>query len=300
MTNNTEKLHQARKDYLNGLTTQSDTAQLRQQLAVLAAVHPDLFVSYAHNAGVEPIDTNTANWSKDYFSRQKVYAGSNFSRTRVEHLIDLRAHLSTSPPQREPQKPAPSMHAARAGIDAGFTPSPNLGKFVERGDLPTVRTALRMELNNKGLDAAALKSSVRWTKERIPGLFEPFQEKAFARGINADSAQWEGDYFGTQVVYLTTNFSEERFLHLIEVREHNRRRPASAPAPDAGRPARPAPQPAPAPAPQSEAPRGAPQAARHATPHAKGGMSPLHPVVLLVGGAIVGIATIIYIVRKYT
>src|SRR5476649_523039 len=100
MTNTTDILRQARKDYINALTTQSDTAQLRQRLADLAAAHQDLFVCYEHNIGMEPIDTNAANWSKDYFSRQKVYAGSNFSRTRVEHLIDLRAHLSTSSPQR--------------------------------------------------------------------------------------------------------------------------------------------------------------------------------------------------------
>ncbi len=302
MTNTTDNLRQVRKDYLNALTTQSDTALLLRQLADLAAIHPNLFASYEHNAGLDTIDTDTANWSKDYFSRQKVYAGSNFSRMRIEHLIALRAYLSATPPHRESQKPVPSKPAARTDGGAGFTPSTNLGKFVERGDLPTVRTALQMELNNSSLDAAALKASAQWTKERIPGLFELFQEKAFARGINNDSAHWDGDYFGTQLVYLTTNFSEERFQHLIEVREHNRRKQAPAPAqaPDVPRQARPAPQPEPAPEARNEAPRSAPQAPGPATPHPNGGISPLHPVVLLLGGAIICITTIIYVIRKYT
>lgn len=300
MTNTTDKLHQLRKNYLHALTTQSDTTLLREQLSDLAAAYPDLFASYENNAVLEPIDSNKGNWSKEYFSRQKVYAGSNFSRLRIEHLIDLRSYLSTARQHHAPQKPAPSRPVAPTDGNAGFTPSHNLGKFVERGDLPTVRTALRMELDNNSLDAVALKASVQWTKERIPGLFEPFQEKAFARGINTDSAQWEGDYFGTQVVYLTTNFAEERFQHLIEVREHNRRKQAPAATPNAARPARPAPQPSPATAASKDAPSSQPHATRPAPPHAKRSTSSRHPVALLVGGAIAGIATIIYIIRKYT
>lgn len=300
MTTTTHKLHQVRKEYLTALTTQSDTILLRQQLTDLAAASPDLFVSYESNAAVEPIDSNKSNWSKEYFSRQKVYAGSNFSRLRIEHLIDLRTYLSAARQHHELQKPVPSRPVAPADGNAGFTPSHNLDKFVERGDLPTVRTALQMELNNKSLETVALKASVQWTKERIPGLFEPFQEKAFARGMNTDSTQWEGDYFGTQVVYLTTNFSEERFQHLIEVREQNRRTQAPAATPNAARPARPAPQPSPAPAASSNAPDSPPHAPHPAPPYAKRSTSSRHPVALLVGGAIAGIATIIYIIRKYT
>lgn len=303
MTNTTDKLHQLRKNYLNTLTTQSDTTMLREQLRDLAAAHPDLFVSYESDAALEPIDSNQDNWNKEYFSRQKVYAGSNFSRLRIEHLIDLRSYLSTARQHHAPQKPAPSRPAVRNDGNDGsakFIPSHNLGKFVERGDLPTVRTALQMELNNKSLETVAIKASVQWTKERIPGLFEPFQEKAFARGMNTDPAQWEGDYFGTQVVYLTTNFSEERFQHLIEVREHNRRKQVPAATPNAARPARPAPQPSPAPAASKDAPDSPPHAPRPAPPYARRSTASRHPVALLVGGAIAGIATIIYIIRKYT
>ncbi len=296
MTNITDKLRQVRKDYLNALTTESDAVLLRQQLTDLAALHPDLFGSYEHSAGVEPVDTNTSNWSKDYFSRQKMYAASNFSRKRVEHLIELRAHLWPSTQQHESKKPAPLKPAARTDAGGGFTPSANLAKFVEQNDLPKARTALQMELDNSNLDSAALRAATQWAKEHIPRLFEPFQEKAFARGINTDSAKWDGDYFRTQLVFLNTNFSEQRFHHLIEVREHNRRKQAPAPA----RPAQLLPQPSPARAARSDVPRSLPPAPHPTAQHVKDGSSALRPLALLVGGVIAGIATVIYIIRKYT
>lgn len=106
MTNDTNKLRQTRKDYLNTLNTQSDAALLRQQLTDLAYVHPDLFASYEDSAGQEPLDSNPVNWSKDYFSRQKMFAGLNFSRQRVDHLIDVREHLAVQGQEGSMQKPA--------------------------------------------------------------------------------------------------------------------------------------------------------------------------------------------------
>src|SRR5690606_10044044 len=58
-----------------------------------------------------------------------------------------------------------------------------------------------------------------WTKGNVPGIFEAVAEGAFARELVSDQNQWTEDYYDLQVTYLKTNFSEKRFLHLIQVRE---------------------------------------------------------------------------------
>jgi hypothetical protein len=101
-----------------------------------------------------------------------------------------------------------------------FEPSNNLKRFVEEGDLNTIRVALRFELNELSNDNHALIKAMKYTKERTPGLFEEYKVVAYAReiGKNRDS-QEDTEYYGLQVTYLKTNFCEKRFLHLIEVRQ---------------------------------------------------------------------------------
>ena len=300
MTNDTNKLRQTRKDYLNTLNTQSDAALLRQQLTDLAYVHPDLFASYEDSAGQEPLDSNPVNWSKDYFSRQKMFAGLNFSRQRVDHLIDVREHLAVQGQEGSMQKPAAVKHPPRAGASTGFTPSVNLKKFAESSDLPMLRTALRMELNNNRLDAAALRAAVEWTKGHMPGLFESLQGKTFARDINPDRTQWDIEYYNSQIVYLTANFSEERFVHLIEVREHAGHWQQPVVAPTASPASAPSPAPRPAPAARPASAEHLVPTPRPSAPPSAGNLLPLLPVLLLIGGAIVGVATLVYVVRKFT
>jgi hypothetical protein len=47
-------------------------------------------------------------------------------------------------------------------------------------------------------------------------------EKAFSREMDQDRSHWNTEYFFTQEEYLETVFSEERFMHMADVREHLR------------------------------------------------------------------------------
>lgn len=53
----------------------------------------------------------------------------------------------------------------------------------------------------------------------MPGLFEEFAVKAFAREMETEKNLWTSKYYDGQIVYLKTNFSEKRLRHLIDVRE---------------------------------------------------------------------------------
>lgn len=83
-----------------------------------------------------------------------------------------------------------------------------------------IRTALWIEFNNPKITAAELHKACKETASVVKDLWEPYAEKAFAREISNSKSEWTHDYWGMQLVYLKTNFSEKRFDHLIEVRQY--------------------------------------------------------------------------------
>lgn len=183
---------------------------------------PDLLESFQPKSAMKTSFAEKIDWSADYFSRHCWLARENFSRERIEHLVQVKDHLrkqgvkgfvatknSLSTPHEERNRK----------VNSNFIPSENLQKFVLEGDLPNIRTALRMELYNNRLSTFDLKETISWAKSRAPKIFEAFAEKSFSRGLEADRKNWTSEYFESQIIYLKTNFSEERFLHLIEVRE---------------------------------------------------------------------------------
>jgi hypothetical protein len=301
MTTHTS-IQDVRKSVLDAINTpQTDTALLRQMLKDLKAAHPDLFVPYKADENYEPIASDVLQWNEQYFSQQKRIAGRNFSPERLEHLIQVRERFRKEGRKGFVLRAEAAPVRPRAQADGGYTPSANLRKFVEEGDLLTVRTALTVELEDSRQDARSVRAALAWTKVRIPDLCEPYTEKAFARAIVHDCQQWTVDYYSKQTVFLDTNFAEERFLHLLDVREHLRQRPArqsekvANPAP--GAPPRPAPQPRPAPHAGAGA-QSAQQAQRGAPPSAQRGLSPAMLAALLIGGALAAVVILVLVMRK--
>lgn len=98
-----------------------------------------------------------------------------------------------------------------------------------------IRTALRMELLDMNLDKATLRAALNWVKKQSPDLCEPYVEKDFCGPMDHNLEHWDKDYFFKQEVYLDTSFTEERFLHMIEVREHLRQKKVDGFIPDKAR-----------------------------------------------------------------
>lgn len=183
---------------------------------------PDLFESFQSNNSMKTSNSDQIEWSSDYFSRQCWLTRENFARERIEHLVQIKDYLRKQGVKGfipTPKGLSTPHEKSDCKVNFNFTPSENLKKFVTEGDPLTIRTALRMELYNNRLSTSELKATISWAKSRVPNLFEVFAEKSFARGFDLDHTNWTSEYFDTQIVYLKTNFSEERLLHLIEVRE---------------------------------------------------------------------------------
>ncbi len=296
MTTDTNKLVMARKSLLDALNDpQADTTLLQEMARTLKAGSADIFVAYAAGDNLDPVVATPETWNEQYFSQQKKLAERNFSLERVQHLIQVRDRFRRDGRKGFVPKPQPSSTQG-IGVGVAYTPSRNLRKFVEEGDLTTVRTALTVELEDHRIEARELRAALAWTKVRVQDLCEPYTEKAFARAIDHDRRQWTPAYYDTQGVYLDTNFSEERFLHLIEVRDHLNKKDVEKPVP----PTRPAPAAAPRPAPSSTGAHARPgqQASRQAPPPGRGGLSSTMLAALLVGGALAALVVLILALRK--
>jgi len=222
----------ARREFLAALDdTRLSSTLLRGFLVQAESTTPDLMESHASNDLLEAIDTTRSNWSQKYYSRQVLCAEHNFSRERLEHLIEIREYFRQEGykgfvPQAANHETSGMIHTSQAkreeGAPSAYQPSVTLKKFVDEGDLRTIRTALRLELNDNRINRQDLRSALAWVKASVPELCVPYEEKAFAREMDLDRSHWVMDYYDNQTVYLKTNFSEERFLHLVEVREHLR------------------------------------------------------------------------------
>lgn len=105
-----------------------------------------------------------------------------------------------------------------------MTGSDNLDKFIAemksgKSDLSHVRTALRLEFNHHETTSSQIRSMAKKTEGVVKDLWEPYEEKSFAREMVSDKDKWDEDYFDSQVVYLKTNFSRKRFDHLLAVKD---------------------------------------------------------------------------------
>jgi hypothetical protein len=233
MTTTTTTIAKARDEFLAALNDTQVSTELLQQLTHAGAQTPGLLEPHVVDGITHAIDADPLSWSQDYFSRQKSFAARNFSTERLEHLIQVRELFR----QRNEKGFTPTVAASRRvneqmeSRSSSYQPSSNLKRFVGEGDLLTIRTALRLELNDLRLDGAELRAALEWIKDTIPKIFETFSVGAFAREFGTDCSQWTPDYYGLQVTYLKTNFSEKRFLHLIEVREQLRNSAAEGFAP---------------------------------------------------------------------
>lgn len=216
-----------RESFLDSLKdAQVGTDQLFRVLREMKKCQPSVFVECVESEAFDAIELDENEWNARYFVKQLLIVKRNFSVKRLEHLVAVRDVL-----RRQKLKGfAPKALAAESevtGFDAkAYNPSKNLEKFVEQKDLLLARTALRMELNDNRLRNEDLGAAVEWAKSRIDCLFEDYEEGAFARSPEENRKAWTPEYYDMQMIYLKTNFSERRFLHMIAVREFLREQQA--------------------------------------------------------------------------
>jgi hypothetical protein len=211
---------------------------LRQTLSALPDDKRALFEEYRVNSTTDPISEDSYKWEREggsYFALQLHMAEENFCLERLEHLIQVKSHLtergiagffcptSNSTTSHEEAKTTKenTMRADFSSVDlTGFTPSRSLSNSVNGGDLSSVRISLFMEMNDKRLSTAVVTQAIAWTLSKYPTLFVDYEENAYSQQMEQDKTKWDSHYYHTQELYATSNFSLERIRHMISVREH--------------------------------------------------------------------------------
>ncbi len=210
---------------------------LRQILSALPDDKLVLFEEYRADSTTDPISEDSYKWEREggaYFALQLHMAEDNFCLKRLEHLIQVKSHLterdiagfsrpvSSSTTSHEEAKNTKeyTMNADFSSVDlTGFTPSRSLSNSVNSGDLSSVRISLFMEMNDKRLSTGTICQAIAWVLSKCPTLFVVYEENAYSQQMEQDKVKWDSRYYHTQELYATSNFSLERIRHMIAVRE---------------------------------------------------------------------------------
>ena len=83
---------------------QLTTDQIKQAFAWTLQQKPNLFVDYEENANAQAMNTNSAQWTPDYYGLQEVYANSNFSRERLSHMVEVREQVFNIAKKPKPEE----------------------------------------------------------------------------------------------------------------------------------------------------------------------------------------------------
>jgi hypothetical protein len=211
---------------------------LRQILSALPDDKLALFEEYRANSTTDPISEDRYKWEREggaYFALQLHMAEQNFCLKRLEHLIQVKSYLtergiagffrptSNSTISHEEAKSTKenTMSADFSSVDlTGFIPSRSLNNSVNSGDLSSVRISLFMEMNDKRLSTAVINQAIAWSLSKYPTLFVAYEENAYSQQMEQDKVKWDSNYYHTQELYATSNFSLERIRHMVAVREH--------------------------------------------------------------------------------
>lgn len=171
--------------------------------------------SYLHNPQIK--------WSPGYFEECIIGVKDIFSIPRIKHLLEVRDFLRKRGDAGF--KPIPiKTPGASTVMHAKFHPKENLKENfqTENFDLLRAQIALRLEIYDISNESTYLEQAIQWAEQKTKNIFLPYEVDIFKKSISEEKSDWTPDYFDIQTEYLSKNFSKERYLHLIKVRQYLR------------------------------------------------------------------------------
>ncbi|HCE2224694.1 TPA: hypothetical protein NGT43_000787 [Vibrio parahaemolyticus] len=215
---------------------------LNKLLLSLLTEKPDFFDDYLvddkADAIVEaaPGFNSSPEWCVGgYFDRQCRFLAQNFSKQRIEHLIQVKSHLieygikgfekivslaHTNDQHNQSEENLMKNQFASEDL-SNFAPSSLVQKIVNSGDLIRIREGLFMEMNDHGISTRKMRQIIAYAMKHKPNLFVPYENNGYAGEMDHDNKNhWDAKYYALQEVYTASNFSYQRIEHLLKVRDH--------------------------------------------------------------------------------
>lgn len=225
--------------------------QNQQDFEKLLAEQPELFQAF--NSHLTDLEVYQHRWNASYFSEKSSDLDFNFSEKLVSHLIEVKKYLqekgedprfivqanenSVMTTEQKPTQPSqsatisveqPTQQPMQADSSlpkfakpnlAGFQLNERLTQAIKEDNLPRIRSGLMSLLNNRRLEIEDVVKSIWSVYQQKPAVFEQAEDSAFVKPMDSNETSWNFDYFNVQQVYLNYNFTLERLLHLVNVRE---------------------------------------------------------------------------------
>lgn len=101
----------------------------------------------------------------------------------------------------------------------GFKPVSYLEKALKNNNISEIRSALMIILNDRDLSIHEVLCSIYYVWYNNQSVFEESKKSAFIDPINNNENIWNKDYYFRQQTFLNRNFTLERMLHLLNIRE---------------------------------------------------------------------------------
>lgn len=203
---------------------------------------------------ITTLNEKSHHWGAEYFSQKVNELSAVFSKELVLHLIKVKDHLqrqgtdirflldktdiSNANDNVITTKDIPELsittqeiqeqHSSRTGNSEPLQPpeklkdfkvSESLRQMIMQKDIKQIRHLLISLLNNNRVTLEDILLSFWHTYNVLPSVFEKHKTDAFAVELFPSEDQWSIDYFFQQQSALNYNFSLERALHLVNVRE---------------------------------------------------------------------------------
>lgn len=221
---NDKELAAARKALLENIKDSSlSDADCEQCLERALQDFSEIFEPYEDREDISPQVEGAVRWTAEYFAKAKTATRQNFSEERLRHLLAVRKELRRRGVKGFVYQPdEKGSHAVNKHEDVNSS-EVSIGRMLLDG-ADKAASRLQAELILAFQDAdnsnADLEKTLELLTQANSEVCEPYQVDVFNKAIVEDSVQWDANYFYSQMAYLRTNFSKERFMHLLDVRKH--------------------------------------------------------------------------------
>lgn len=216
MTNNILEIHEK---FLNACRDGNiETEHLIATLQIMAQESPEVFKEHQHaNYLYKP----EYDWNEGAFEECIHESREVFSERRLMHLLKVRDYLRKIGVAGF--KPIPNKIESKKEImKIQFQPKKNLESCFDEKDFNILkaRIALRFEIYDFSNNFDYLMNAVDWAESKDANIFLPHEVSPFYKDVLENEIEWNPRYFDINTEYLGKNFSKERYLHLIKVRQY--------------------------------------------------------------------------------
>lgn len=189
---------------------------------------PGYFTPFS-DAGGE-LERKQFQWDLGYFNLQKLAAQHNFSKERIDHLLDIRrvarvenwVGMTANVPSAADTTDSLLRKASytEEQPSMSFMPADDFRRRFENVPLAHAQEALKAELGDARNTTIELQALVDWCEKIRPDIFESYTVDDFAPTVsNPLSGDFQVADFYIQRGWLDRNFSKKRFIAIVTLRD---------------------------------------------------------------------------------